>query len=200
LYRATHEEGIQQELIMLKTNGLLIASALALFIGSGLAAAQDDENKGRTAGGERGGKATKTLVICDGGAQEAVITNTENAPASSVSAAFVAIPGTTIPGFASGPAGDADTYTVTLSGEASATSGGSWLAQAQVSVNGGAFVDIDPIGPNTFHSKNPAYTHTMTWCKRLVATSSATFRIVWAKIGGGSAVLDDYTMRVERSN
>ena len=89
---------------------------------------------------------------------------------------------------------------MTLSGEANATVAGSfWTAQAQVSVNGGAFVNIDPVGPNTFHTGVVAQTHTMTWCKRLSANAT-TFRVVWSKIGGGVAILDDYLMRVERSD
>jgi hypothetical protein len=39
----------------------------------------------------------------------------------------------------------------------------------------------------------------MTWCRRLAANAT-TFRIVWAKFGGGVAIADDYLMRVERSN
>jgi hypothetical protein len=146
------------------------------------------------------GAQTRTLVFCDGGAQEAITTNTQNAPVSTTSAVFVAIPDTTIPGGASGAAGDADTYRVTFGGEAAATSGGSWLAQAQISVNGGAFVSMNPAGPNTFHKGNKAETNSMTWCSRVVATTSTNFRIVWEKVGGGTANLDDYIMSVERSN
>jgi hypothetical protein len=40
----------------------------------------------------------------------------------------------------------------------------------------------------------------MTWCKRLAAANGTTFRIVWAKLGGGVAILDDFLMRVERSD
>jgi hypothetical protein len=176
---------------MHKSFGLLAATALIAAALGGSAFAQDRS---------KDAKDSKTLVICDGGVQEGILTNTENALFSTASAVAVAIPGTTIPGGASGAAGDSDLYTITLSGEASATSGGSWTAQAQVSVNGGAFVNINPVGPNTFHSGNKAQTHTMTWCTRVVATASTSFRVVWAKIGGGLAQLDDYTMRVERSN
>src|SRR5215207_9582507 len=75
----------------------------------------------------------QSLVTCSGGAQEAVVTNTQNAPTSSASAVAVPIPDTTIQAGASGPANDFDLYTVTLSGEAAGSSGGFWTAQAQVS-------------------------------------------------------------------
>jgi hypothetical protein len=66
-------------------------------------------------------------------------------------------------------------------------------------VNGGAFVPIDPVGPNTFLTGPAAQTHTMTWCKRLIANSTV-FRIVWSKLGGGAAQVDDYAMLVQRFN
>ena len=163
----------------------LLATALVttLFAGNGIAVADD---------------AAPVLTNCNGLAQEAVFTNTWNAPVNKAGAVIAPIPFTTIPG---GPSGAGfDIYTVTLSGEANATVAGSfWTAQAQVSVNGGAFVNIDPVGPNTFHTGVVAQTHTMTWCKRLSANAT-TFRVVWSKIGGGVAILDDYLMRVERSD
>jgi hypothetical protein len=163
----------------------LLATLLAttLFAGAGVAAADD---------------APPALRVCNGGVQEAVFAQTWNAPVNKAGAALAPVPFTTIPG---GPSGaGSDLYTVTFSGEADGTVAGSfWTAQAQVSVNGGAFVDIDPVGPNTFLTGTAAQTHTMTWCKRLSANGTA-FRIVWAKLGGGVAILDDYLMRVERSN
>jgi len=170
----------------------LVASAIIIP-----AIALADENGGKTAQGERGGATTASLSLCDGGAQERVVTNIQNAPASTASSSFVVIPSTTIPG---GASGDADTYTVTFSGEASATIGGNWEIQAQVSVNDGVFANMNPIGPNTFHTGNASQTHTMTWCNRFVASTNATFRVVWRKVGGGTAIIDDYVMRVERSN
>ncbi|MGQ0483825.1 MAG: hypothetical protein ACT4SY_00515 [Hyphomicrobiales bacterium] len=175
---------------------LLAVTALAASTAISSAIALSDENGGRKAVGERGA-VSGSLTTCDGGSQEKVVTNTQNAPASTFSSVFVPIPSTTIPGGPSG--GDADTYTVTFSGEADATVG-NWEIQAQVSVNGGVFVDMDPVGPNTFHTGTLRETHTMTWCKRLVATSGTTFRAVWKKNGGGAAIVDDYLMRVERSN
>jgi hypothetical protein len=166
---------------------LLLATAFVTtsFVGNGVARADDAPPAFRT---------------CNGGVQEAVFTNTWNAPVNKAGAALAPVPFTTIPGGASGGAADTDLYTVTFSGEADGTVGGFWTAQAQVSVNGGAFVDIDPVGPNTFLTGTAAQTHTMTWCRRLAAANSTTFRIVWAKFGGGVAILDDYLMRVERSN
>jgi hypothetical protein len=179
---------------------ILLASATLLLAAVTPLATMADENHGRTAVGERGAKVSKVLTFCDGGAQEAVITNTQDAPANTASAAFVVIPSTTLPGGASGAAGDLDTYTVTFSGEASATVGGLWEAVAQVSINGGAFVSMNPVGPNTYLTGTAAQTHTMTWCNRLGATASTSFRIEWRKLGGGLAIIDDYTVRVERSN
>jgi len=101
---------------------LLAVTALvaATAISSGIA--QSDENGGKRATGERGA-ASQALVECDGFAQEAVFTNTRNDLAITGSSGFVVIPDTTIPG---GGSGDADLYTVTFSGEASATLGGNW--------------------------------------------------------------------------
>jgi len=128
-----------------------------------------------------------------------IITNTQNTLVSTASAAFVAIPSTTLPGFGSGGVGDSDAYTLTFSGEAGNTGGGSWDIKGQVSVNGGAFVDIDPVDANTFQSGNSRHTHTMTWCRRLEADST-DFRAVWRKVGGGSAIVDGYLIQVQRSD
>jgi len=165
----------------------LAATALVttLFAGNTIAVADD---------------APPIFTTCNGGIQEEVFTNTRNAITTKAGVAVVPIPFTTLSGGPSGAGADADTYTVTFSGEADGTVAGSfWTAQAQVSVNGAAFVNIDPVGPNTYLTGTAAQTHTMTWCKRLVANTTV-FRIVWAKIGGGVAILDDYLMRVERSN
>ena len=165
----------------------LVATALVttLFAGNSIAVADD---------------APPITTTCNGGVQEAVFTNTRNAPVNKAGAVVLPIPFTTLPGGPSGAGADADTYTVTFSAEADGTVAGTfWTAQAQVSVNGGAFVNIDPVGPNTFLTGTAAQTHTMTWCTRLVANATL-FRIVWAKIGGGVATIDDFLMRVERSD
>jgi hypothetical protein len=84
---------------------------------------------------------------------------------------------------------------VTFSAEAAITAnGGFWEAQAQYNIGAG-FVNMDPVGPNTFHSGVPAQTHTMTWCNRLLAPNFANFQIVWRKTGAGNAVVDEYTIR-----
>jgi hypothetical protein len=172
---------------------IMAGTAIMLFASVSPGIAQDAEG----AGGPDGPAA---VVTCNGGAQEFVGTLTQNVPTSTASAVAVVIPDTTIACGASGAAGDLDLYTITFGGEAAATSGGFWTAQAQVSVNGGAFTAINPTGPNTFHRGNKAETNSMTWCVRLAAIASTTFRIVWAKSGGGTANLDDYIMRCERSN
>ena len=175
---------------------LLAVTALVAATAISSAAAQSDENGGKTAAGERGA-ASQAQVVCDGGGQEAVFTNTQNLAASTASTVFVAIPTTTLPGGPSG--GDPDLYTVTFSGEADGTVGGNWEIQAQVSINFGTYTDMNPVGPDTFHTGTLQGTHTMTWCRRLTA-SNTNFRVVWRKNGGGSAIVDDYLMRVERSN
>jgi hypothetical protein len=169
---------------ILASNALAATALVMVLFGNEVAVADDVPPAFRT---------------CNGGVQEAVFTNTWNAPVNKAGAVLAVIPFTTIPG---GPSGAGlDTYTVTLSGEADGTvAGSSWTAQAQVSVNGGAFVNIDPVGPNTFLTGTAAQTHTMTWCRRLSAANGTTFRIVWSKLGGGVAILDDYLMRVERSD
>ena len=141
---------------------------------------------------------SRALGTCDGFAQEAIITNTQTTLATTSSPAFVTMPSTTI--IDSVGSGDGvDLYTVTLSGEAFATGGGSIEVQAQVSINGGSFVSMHPAQPVTFHSGNLRHTHTMTWCREIDA-NNATFRIVWRKAGGGTANIDNYLMRVERSS
>ncbi len=137
----------------------------------------------------------RAIAFCEGFAQEYVNSQTQNSAFSTSSVSFVEVPSTRMTG---GASGDVDLYTVTFSGQTSVTGGGSVEVQAEVSVNGGPFLKMNPNEPDTFHSGNPAQTHTMTWCREI--SGSPSFRIVWRKIGGGAAVLDDYLMRVERSN
>ena len=98
---------------------------------------------------------------------------------------------------ASGFFGDLDTYIVTFSGE-SDSSAGAWEIEAEVSINGGAFANINPTGPNTFQFGKQTNSPSMTWCTRVQATASAVFRMHWRHIDGGTANLDDYTMTVRR--
>lgn len=142
-------------------------------------------------------------AACDGGAQEQISANTSNAQASTASAAFVPIPSALLNGGFSGAPGvpgDFDSYTVTFSGEAGNGGGGSWEIKAQVAVDGGAYVDMAPAESNTFHSGNPRATHTMTWCARLEVPSGALIRVVWRKVGGGTAIVDGYLFQVQRSD
>ncbi len=148
-------------------------------------------------GDTRRAATNRAVGTCDGFAQEAVVTNTQNATQSTASAAFVTMPSTTIDGGGSG--GGVDLYTVTLSGEALVTGGGNYEVQAQVSIDGGPYINMGPNQPDTFHSSTFRETHTMTWCREIDA-GSTTFRIVWRKNGGGTAIIDDYLMRVERSS
>jgi hypothetical protein len=180
-----------EEFAMTKTlarNLLAVAALAGLFSSTAAMAAEGD-------------RADRVPTFCSGGAQEFINGGTQNAAAAvNVAAGLQIMPFTTFAGGASGAAGDSDLYVATLSGEASGNGGGFWTAQAQVSVNGGAFFNIDPVGPNTFHQGNLAETHTMTWCRRIAATNTTVFRIVWQKFVAGNAIIDDYTMLVERSN
>jgi hypothetical protein len=126
----------------------------------------------------------------NGGTQNAAATNSGTAvlPFSTVSA-----------GPSGSSSGDADLYVVTLSGEADNTAGG-FLVQAQASINGGAFFNMSPNGPNTFLQSTVAETNSATWCNRIAAVNSVVIRIIWTKFGGGTAILDDYTVLVHRSN
>ena len=165
-------------------------AALATSILLGLAASASAQT-------ERSARATESRAvgICEGFAQEYANARTQNSVVSTSSTIFVEIPTTRISG---GASGDIDLYTVTFSGQTSATGGGSIEVQAQVSINGEPFIPMSPNEPDTFHSGNPAQTHTMTWCREISGTP--VFRVVWRKVGGGAAILDDYLMRVERSN
>src|SRR5213592_1509366 len=71
-------------------------------------------------------------INCNGGAQKAVLSTISVSNFSTISTGFVTIPGATI----SVPTGGAvnDAYSVTFSGEASATGGGSWEVEAQRSI------------------------------------------------------------------
>jgi hypothetical protein len=138
------------------------------------------------------------VTTCSGGAQEFINGITNNTPVAN-GGGPVPMPFTTLAGGPSGGAGDADLYVVTWSGQ-SVNTVGAWQIQAQVSVNGGAFFPIDPIGPNIMHTGATQETNTMTWCRRLAAANSTTFRIQWNKIGGGVVTVDNYLTKVERSN
>ena len=90
---------------------------------------------------------------------------------------------------------------VTLSGEAdNSAAGGFSTLQAQASINGGAFVNMNPSGPNTFLQSTVAETNTMTWCNRFAATNSVVIRVIGTHVGAGASILDDYTVLVHRSN
>lgn len=165
--------------------------AATLVLGASFLAPSSADAQERTASPSQ----NRALAQCQGFAQEFVNTLTQTTAFSTASPGFVEMPSTRIAG---GASGDVDLYTVTFSGQASATGGGFWEIQAQVSVSGGPFLNMNPQEPDTFHTGNPAQTHTMTWCREISGTP--TFRIVWRKAGGGAAIIDDYTMRVERSN
>ena len=141
----------------------------------------------------------RELAFCNGGAQEAVNGGVQNTPASTALASFAALPSSQFEAGGSGGAADFDLYKVTLSGEGDNTAGG-FEVQAQFSVNGGAFSNMRPIGPATFHSGTNESTNSMTWCRSIAASATLTIRIIWRKFGGGTAFLDDYTVLVERSN
>jgi hypothetical protein len=144
------------------------------------------------------GQDARTFTSCFGAAQEFVNGGTQNAAVAS-GAALAVLPFSTFSAGASGAAGDTDLYVVTLSGQADNTAGG-FTVQAQASINGGAFFNMNPVGPNIFLQSTVAETNTMTWCNRIGATQSLVIRINWGKFGGGVAILDNYTALVHRSN
>ena len=150
---------------------------------------------------DAGAKASpQTFTGCVGLAQEFVNGGTQNAPVSS-NAALAILPFSTFSAGASGAVGDADLYVVTLSGEADNTAaGGGFTVQAQASINGGAFFNMGPNGPNTFLQSTVAETNTMTWCNRFAASNSLVIRVIWSHFGAGVSILDDYTVLVHRSN
>ena len=148
-------------------------------------------------GETRRSQSAEVVGFCDGFDQEAAFSNTENDVKSTASPGFVTMPSTLIDGGGSG--GTTDLYTVTLSGEALISGGGNYQVQAQVSIDGGPFINMSPNQPSVFHSNNLREVHTMTWCRQINA-STTDFRIVWRKNFGGTAFIDNYLMRVERSD
>jgi hypothetical protein len=141
--------------------------------------------------------AEAAAINCNGGVQKAILSTISVSNFSTSSSAFVAIPGASI-SVTTGGAGS-DVYSVTFSGEASATGGGNWEIEAQRSIDGGAFDLIPPGTIITFHSGNNGAANAMSWCTRLSATTNLDFRILWRKLGGGTANIGAYTMQVLRS-
>jgi hypothetical protein len=141
------------------------------------------------------------VVTCVGGALEQTIVVTQNDPDTLAdNAGNQVLNNSVINAGASG--GNPDTYIVTLSGEAdNTTAGGFFSVQAQVRVDGGPWIDINPNSPNTFHQGPTQTTASMTWCTRVQANASAAIRILWDSVGpGNTATLDDYTVMVQRLN
>jgi len=142
----------------------------------------------------------RTFTGCVGGAQEFVNGGTQNAPSFRGAGAGI-LPFSTFSAGASGGAGDQDLYVVTLSGEAdNSAAGGFFTVQAQASINGGIFFNMNPNGPNTFLQSTVAETNTMTWCNRFAASNSVVIRVIWNHFGAGTSILDDRTVLVHRSN
>jgi hypothetical protein len=142
--------------------------------------------------------AQDSLFTCDGGAQEAVVTRMETAGPFTLIGAGV-VPNTLVAGGASGVS-DQDVYTVTFSAQTRHTSGGTLSMRAQFRVGPtGSFANMPP-GVVKFHTGAEAETHTMTWCVQTEAATNISFRIVYSEApGGGAGQIDNYTMRVERS-
>ena len=159
---------------------LLLTAALIILSPTGLAAT-----------------AEAAAINCNGGVQKAILSTISVSNFSTSSSAFVAIPGASISVTTGGAV--SDVYSVTFSGEASATGGGSWEVEAQRSIDGGAFDLIPPGTIITFHSGNNGAANSMSWCTRLSATTNLDFRILWRKLGGGTANIGAYTMQVLRS-
>jgi hypothetical protein len=141
--------------------------------------------------------AEAAAINCNGGTTKAVFNTIADANFSTSSTTFELIPGASISVPLSGAL--SDTYTLTFSGQASATGGGSWDVEAVRSIDGGAFGLIPPVRVITFHSGNKPDANSMTWCNRISARTSIDFRVLWRKTGGGTAAIGGYTMQVVRS-
>lgn len=185
---------------------ILVALSVAAMLagGASMVGADTDENGGKTAKGERGAagaeaSGVETFTICDGGATEAVIQNLQDAPATVGEGAFVFLTSSSLPAPATG---DSDTITVTLTGEASMGGvNGNDVIEVKAQLDG---VDMAPLGPISFHSGIAADSHSAMWCKRVPA-GAHTVQILWHTLDLGTAgtvtgTLDDYVVRVERTN
>lgn len=171
----------------------LIAAAAALSIAAATTALAQEAESAASA-------SQRTFVACFGGAQEFVNGGTQNAPSFNAGVGVI-LPFSTFAAGASGVGADTDLYVVTLSGEAdNSAAGGGFTVQAQASINGGLFFNMSPNGPNTFLQSTVAETNTMTWCNRFRATNNVVIRIIWSQFGPGTAILDDRTVLVHRSN
>ncbi len=151
-------------------------------------------------------EAPPTASDCDGGSLEGYDARTSSYTFTKAGASWALITNAQVSSGPSGSLFDRDTYAVTFSAQANNSQAGtSWLAQAQYAITGGSgWVDMDPVGPVTFHSGSVAQTHTMTWCERLFVPqcsvpgcdTSIVFQIIWYKVGGGNAIVDDFTLQV----
>lgn len=142
-------------------------------------------------------QAEGAAVNCNGGATKAVLSTIADSNFSTSATTFDVVPGAIISVPLSATA--SDTYTVTFSGQASATGGGSWDIEAQRSIDGGTFGLIPPVKVLTFHSGNKPDANSMTWCIRVSAATNVDFRILWRKVGGGTANIGGYTLQIVQS-
>jgi hypothetical protein len=145
------------------------------------------------------------VTSCRGAAQEGINGLTRNFPVTIPWAVAVPleIPNTRVDGGPSTTGGRSpdDLYVVTFSAEADSSGPGGWTVQAQYSLNGGgAWINMPPIGPNTFHQGTLQETHTMTWCRRIQSANPVLFRVVADAFPASDAIVDDYTTLVERSD
>ena len=181
--------------------GLLIVIVVASLAAAVVAGADGEENAGRQASGERGALvASSTVTFCDGGAQEAVLHNLQDAGAAKGEGAATVLPSSSLPATATV---DSDTIVVTLTGEAFMTGAGPGdRIEVQARLDG---VAMEPTpGPVGFHSGNDQDANSAMWCKRVPA-GAHTVDIVWnvVDVGANNVVtgfLDDYVVRVERSD
>jgi hypothetical protein len=182
---------------------LIVLFALLALIPMGATAvgAAGGENGSQEASGERGaGPAPLTLTLCDGGAQEAILTNIQDAPATVGEGALVALPSSSVP--ASATTND-DTITVTLIGEASMSGvSGNDRIEVEARLDG---VAMEPTpGPVGFHTGSGQDSNAARWCKRVPA-GTHTVQIFWhtvdvSPVGTVTGTLDDYTVQVQRND
>jgi hypothetical protein len=189
-----------RKLIVLLTVLALIPIGATAAVGA--VGAADGENGSQKASGERDARpAPLTLTTCDGGAQLAIVTNLQDAPATVGEGALVALPSSFVPTSATT---NNDTITVTLIGEAEMNGvAGNDRIEVEARLDG---VAMEPTpGPVGFHTGSGQDSNAARWCSRRVPAGTHTVQIFWhtvdvAPVGTVTGTLDDYSVQVQRND
>jgi hypothetical protein len=149
---------------------------------------------------------------CSGGVQKAVRIKTNNAPITTTSTTFAALPNASVT--YSLPAGSTDTFVITFSAEArlinnaSSTAADNWI-ELEVRDNGVAMQPQDTTSPLAFAAGNVYESHSATFCKRISNTGTTakthTFTVNWKVTDNDAAGnlqgwLDDSALHLEVSD